>query len=160
MAGKHHRWWTIFRGWMKRTRFRQLQRPIALFYRGEERVDRQRDIFPTKRFHNVTLYICIPLVPINFSNIFLYSKKIRVRRGDEKHIRIYRVFRNLWGKKIHINTCPICLRLWDIMNSINRENSSKLVLPGMVYSIFIIIVIGIKKTHTLLCIRDIDISLV
>ena len=46
------------------------------------------------------------------------------------------------------------------MNSINRENSSKLVLPGMVYSIFIIIVIGIKKTHTLLCIRDIDISLV
>ena len=38
------------------------------------------------------------------------------------------------------------------MNFINRANSSKLVLPGMVCSIFIIIVIGMKKTHTLLCI--------
>ena len=33
------------------------------------------------------------------------------------------------------------------MNFINRANSSKLVLPGMVYSIFIIIIIGMKKTH-------------
>ena len=41
---------------------------------------------------------------------------------------LYRVFRNLWDplrelivhlkvmKKTHINICPICLRLWDIMN--------------------------------------------
>ena len=46
------------------------------------------------------------------------------------------------------------------MNFINRANSSKLVLPGMVYSIFIIIVIGMKETHVLLCIQDINISLV
>ena len=69
---------------------------------------------------------------------------------------IYRVFRNLWDplrelivrlkimKKSHVNICPICLRLRDIMNFINRANSSKLVLPRMVYSIFIIIIIGMK----------------
>ena len=56
---------------------------------------------------------------------------------------IYRVFRNthLGSRKImnksHINICPICLRLWDIMNFINRANSSKPILPVMVYSIFI-----------------------
>ena len=37
------------------------------------------------------------------------------------------------------------------MNFINRANSRKLVLPGMVHSIFIIIVTGIKKTHMLSC---------
>ena len=46
------------------------------------------------------------------------------------------------------------------MNFINRASSSKLVLPKMVYSIFIIIIIGIKKTHSLLCIQDINTSLV
>ena len=39
------------------------------------------------------------------------------------------------------------------MNFINRANSGKLVLPGMVYSIFIMIIIGMKKTHVLLCIQ-------
>ena len=85
---------------------------------------------------------------------------------------IYRVFRKLWDplrelivrlkivKRSHINICPICLRLWDIINFINRANSSKLVLPGMVYSIFIIIIIGMKKTHMLLCIQHINTSLV
>ena len=29
--------------------------------------------------------------------------------------------------------CPICLRLRDIMNFINRVNSSKLVLPGFIF---------------------------
>ena len=33
------------------------------------------------------------------------------------------------------------------MNFINRANSGKLVLSGMVHSIFIIIIIGMKKTH-------------
>ena len=63
-------------------------------------------------------------------------------------------------KKSHANICPICLRLWDIMNFINRANSGKLVLPGTVYSIFIIIIIGTKKTHMLLRIQDINTSLV
>ena len=40
------------------------------------------------------------------------------------------------------------------------KNSSKLVLPGMVHSIFIIIIIGMKKTHMLLCIQDINTNLV
>ena len=72
-----------------------------------------------------------------------------------------KVFRNLWDtlrelivrlkimKKSHVNICPICLRLWDVMNFINRVNCSKLVLPGMVHSIFIIIITGMKKTHVL-----------
>ena len=78
------------------------------------------------------------------------------------------MFRNLWDplreltvrleimKKSHINICSICLRL----NFKNIANSGKLVLPGMVYSIFIIIIIGMKRTHVLLCIQDIDTSLV
>ena len=45
------------------------------------------------------------------------------------------------------------------MNFINRANSSKLVLPGMVHSIFIIIIIRTKKIHMLLCIQDINTSL-
>ena len=63
-------------------------------------------------------------------------------------------------KTNRINVCPICLRLWDIMDFINRANSSKLVSPGMVHSIFMIIIIEVKKTHVLLCIQDIDTSLV
>ena len=46
------------------------------------------------------------------------------------------------------------------MNFINRANSSKPVSPGMVYSIFIVIIIGMKKTHMLLCIQDVNASLV
>ena len=42
----------------------------------------------------------------------------------------------------------------------NESYSSKLVLSGMVYSIFIIIIIGMKKTHMLLCIQDVNTSLV
>ena len=54
-------------------------------------------------------------------------------------------------KKSSKYICPICLRLYrDITNFMNRANSGKLVLPGMVYSIFIIIIIGMKKTHMLL----------
>ena len=45
------------------------------------------------------------------------------------------------------------------MNFINRPNSSKLVVSGMVYSIFIVIVIGMKKTHMLLRVQDINTSL-
>ena len=48
---------------------------------------------------------------------------------------------------------PICLCLRDTTNFTNRANSNKLVLPGMVYSIFIIIIFGTKETHVLLCIR-------
>ena len=56
------------------------------------------------------------------------------------NIYIHRMFRNLWDplreltvrleimKKSHINICPICLRLRDTINFINRANSSKLVL--------------------------------
>ena len=63
---------------------------------------------------------------------------IEVRANVIKYV--YRVFRNLWDplpelivrlkimKKNHINICPVCLRLWDIMNFINRANSGKLVL--------------------------------
>ena len=83
---------------------------------------------------------------------------------------LYRVFRDLWHplrelivrlkimKKSHTNN--VCLRLRDVMNFINRANSSKPVWPGVVYSIFAIIIIGTKKTHVLLCIRDINASLV
>ena len=46
------------------------------------------------------------------------------------------------------------------MNFINRANSGKLVLPGMVHSIFITIIIGMKKNHVLLRIQDINTSLV
>ena len=62
------------------------------------------------------------------------------------------------NEKSHANICPVCLRLRDIMNFINRAISSELVLPGMVYSIFIIIIIETK--NTLLCIQDMNISLV
>ena len=45
------------------------------------------------------------------------------------------------------------------MNFIDRANSSKLVLPGVVYSIFVIIIIGMKKTHMLLRIYQRQFSL-
>ena len=41
-----------------------------------------------------------------------------------------------------------------------KQSKLKLVLLGMVRSIFIIIIIGMKKTHVLLCIQDINTSLV
>ena len=112
----------------------------------------------------------------SFVNYF--QDKLNARPADTKRFDafsgwlIYKVFRNLWDPlrelivrlkimgKCHINICPICLRLWDIMNLINRANSSKPVLLGMVYSIFIIIIIGMKKTHVLLCIQNINTSLV
>ena len=43
---------------------------------------------------------------------------------------------------------------------LNRANSSKLVLPWIVNSIFILIIIEMKETHMLLCIQDINTSLV
>ena len=67
---------------------------------------------------------------------------------------LYRVFRNLWDslrqlivglkimKESRINICPICLCLLNIMNFVNRANSSKLVSSGMVYLVFIIIIIS------------------
>ena len=58
--------------------------------------------------------------------------------------KVYRVFRNSWELIVRLKES--CLRLSATMNFINRANSGKIVLPGIAHSIFVIIIIGMKKT--------------
>ena len=104
---------------------------------------------PFLLFIYILWYFCYIIWTILFRNVLW--------KTSPKDRHIYRVFRNLWHplqeliarrkimKNSHINICLICLHSWHTTNFINRANSSKLVLRGMVYSIFIIIIIGMKK---------------
>ena len=66
---------------MKRTRFRQLQRPIALFYRGEERANRRRETFSQRDVFTASLCV-YSFSTDKFLEYFPLSKKIRVHRGE------------------------------------------------------------------------------